>query len=232
MAAVIDTADSPRGPLEMLGALAKVHGDIDGDSRVVEVYTMEGLLRIWWWGQPGAADVVVMAGGAMGGILGPGRALFIELAKSMAASGGAAMAIDYRRPGDIGACLLDLCAATDLAVRNGGRRFCLLGHSFGGAVAIQAAGTFPAHTVGVITYATQSAGCEEAARMGDVPLLLLHGENDSILGPENSRMVQSLAGHGEVLTFPGADHLLTEAADEIAGISRSWIDARFADEGD
>ena len=86
MAAVIDTADSPRGPLEMLGALAKVHGDIDGDSRVVEVYTMEGLLRIWWWGQPGAADVVVMAGGAMGVILGPGRALFLELAKTMAAS--------------------------------------------------------------------------------------------------------------------------------------------------
>ena len=96
-------------------------------------------------------------------------------------------------------------------------------------MAIQAASTFTAHTAGVITYATQSAGCEEAARTRGVPLLLLHGERDSLLGPENSMMVQSLAGHGEVRTYPDTDHLMAEAADEIADLTHTWVRERFAE---
>ncbi|MEO0495498.1 MAG: dienelactone hydrolase family protein [Actinomycetota bacterium] len=222
-----DDATPARSPLELLGALAKTDAEIDEHSRLVEIYTMEGLLQIWWWGQPGATDVVIMCGGAMGGVTGPGRALYVELAKDLAREGRAAMAVDYRKAGDLARSLLDTCAAVDLAMRNGAERFVVLGHSFGGAVAVQAAGTFPSLTAGVITYATQSGGCEEAARMGDTPLLLLHGEQDSILGPENSMMVQALAGHGEVRTFPGTDHLMAEAADEIATITGEWVRARL-----
>lgn len=221
--------DNPaaRSPLELLGALAKSDAELDEATRLVEIYTMEGLLQIWWFGLPGAADVALLCGGAMGGLTGPGHSLYPTLGKQLADEGRAAMAIDYRKPGDLARCLLDVCAATDLAVRNGAERFVILGHSFGGAVAIQAAGTFPGATAGVITYATQSGGCEEAARMGNVPLLLLHGERDSILGPENSMMVQALAGHGEVRTFPDADHLLAEVADEIETITIDWVRARF-----
>ncbi len=213
----------------MLGVLAKTDGELSDTSRLVEIYTMEGLLQILWHGAPGATDVTLMCGGAMGGMLGPGRSLYLELGLELAAEGRAAMAIGYRKPGDLTRCLLDTCAAADLALRNGAERFAILGHSFGGAVAIQAASTFATHTAGVITYATQSAGCEEAARLGDTPLLLLHGENDSILGPENSMMVQSLAGTGEVRTFPETDHLMVEAADEIAEITGSWVREKFAD---
>ena len=211
----------------MLGVLAKADGELSETSRVVEIYTMEGLLQIMWHGDPGATDVVLMCGGAMGGMLGPGRSLYLELGLELAAEGRAAMAIGYRKPGDLTRSLLDTCAAADLALRNGAERFAILGHSFGGAVAIQAASTFAAHTAGVITYATQSAGCEEAARIGDTPLLLLHGERDSILGPENSMMVRTLAGTGEVRVFPDTDHLLAEAADEIAEITGSWVREKF-----
>ena len=211
----------------MLGVLAKTDGELSDTSRLVEIYTMEGLLQILWHGAPGATDVTLMCGGAMGGMLGPGRSLYLELGLELAAEGRAAMAIGYRKPGDLTRCLLDTCAAADLALRNGAERFAILGHSFGGAVAIQAASTFATHTAGVITYATQSAGCEEAARLGDTPLLLLHGENDSILGPENSMMVQSLAGTGEVRLFPDTDHLMSEAADEIAAITGPWIREQF-----
>lgn len=224
---VTDDPTPARSPLELLGALAKTDAEISDQSRLVEIYTMEGLLQIWWWGEPGAKDVVIMCGGAMGGVTGPGRALYVELAASMAAEGRAAMAVDYRKAGDLSRSLLDTCAAVDLAMRNGAERFVVLGHSFGGAVAVQAAGTFPHLVAGVITYATQSAGCEEAARMGDTPLLLLHGEHDSILGPENSMMVHALAGHGEVRTFPNTDHLMGEVAEEIAEITAEWVRARF-----
>jgi pimeloyl-ACP methyl ester carboxylesterase len=211
----------------MLGVLAKADGELSETSRVVEIYTMEGLLQIMWHGAPDATDVVLMCGGAMGGMLGPGRSLYLELGLELAAEGRAAMAVGYRKPGDLTRSLLDTCAAADLALRNGAERFAILGHSFGGAVAIQAASTFAAHTAGVITYATQSAGCEEAARIGDTPLLLLHGERDSILGPENSMMVQSLAGTGEVRMFPDTDHLMAEAADEIAEITGRWVREQF-----
>ena len=96
---------------------------------------MEGPLQIWWWGEPGAKDVVIMSGGAMGGVTGPGRALYVELATSMAAEGRAAIAVEYRKAGDLSRSLLDTCATVDLAVRNGAECFVVLGHSFGGAVA-------------------------------------------------------------------------------------------------
>lgn len=222
-AAATDSDPPRRSPLDMLGVLAKADGELSETSRIVEIYTMEGLLQIMWHGSPGATDVVLMCGGAMGGMLGPGRSLYLELGLELAAEGRAAMAIGYRKPGDLTGSLLDTCAAADLALRNGAERFAILGHSFGGAVAIQAASTFAAHTAGVITYATQSAGCEEAALIGDTPLLLLHGERDSILGPENSTMVQSLAGTGEIRIFPNTDHLMAEAADEIADITGTWL---------
>lgn len=223
------SAEEParRSPLDMLGVLAKADGELSETSRIVEIYTMEGLLQIMWHGAPGATDVALMCGGAMGGMLGPGRSLFLEFGLELAAEGRAAMAIGYRKPGDLTRSLLDTCAAADLALRNGAERFAILGHSFGGAVAIQAASTFAAHTAGVVTYATQSAGCEEASRIGDTPLLLLHGERDSILGPENSMMVRSLAGTGEVRLFADTDHLMAEAADEIAEITGSWVRETF-----
>ena len=175
-----------------------------------------------------ATDVVLMVGGAAGGVLRDrGGPCTSSSAGAMAAEGRAAMAVDYRRPGDIDRCLLDTTAAADLGARNGAERFCLLGHSFGGAVAIQAAVAMPGHVAGVITYSTQSAGCEGASQLDSVPLMLIHGERDSILGPENSRMVQMIAGHGDIRTFPGADHLLVEVADELLELTHARVTEDF-----
>ncbi|MCL6501614.1 MAG: hypothetical protein K6T86_02935 [Pirellulales bacterium] len=71
------------------------------------------------------------------------------------------------------------------------------------------------------------AGCEQAAELGDTPLLLVHGTHDELLPPETSGVVQMLAGHGEVMLCAGAGHLLTEAAADIRARLRAWIPARF-----
>jgi pimeloyl-ACP methyl ester carboxylesterase len=105
-----------------------------------------------------------------------------------------------------------------------------MGHSFGGAVAIQVGAVLGTHCAGVVTLSTQSAGCEVAAELGDTPLLLLHGTNDEILPPETSAVVQMLAGHGEVVLLPGSGHLLSEAAGEIRERLDTWIEERFADD--
>jgi pimeloyl-ACP methyl ester carboxylesterase len=84
------------------------------------------------------------------------------------------------------------------------------------------------HCRGVVTLATQSAGCEQAGELGGTPLLLLHGDRDELLPPETSQVVQMLAGHGEVVLLPGNGHLLSESAAEVHDLLADWVPARFA----
>jgi alpha-beta hydrolase superfamily lysophospholipase len=122
----------------------------------------------------------------------------------------------------------DVTATADLASRSGGRRFVVIGHSFGGAVAVQAGVVLGEHCAGVVTLATQSAGCEYASELGATPLLLLHGTDDTILPAETSNVVQTLAGHGDVVLLPGGNHLLTAHADEVRDRVLAFVVEQFA----
>jgi pimeloyl-ACP methyl ester carboxylesterase len=122
--------------------------------------------------------------------------------------------------------VLDMAAACDLAERAGGERFVALGHSFGGAVAVGCAIALPDHVTGVATLSTQSAGCEDAARLHGTPMLLIHGDRDEILPPFCSEVVNELAGGlGELMIVPGAGHLLTQegAPEAIRERLLAWI---------
>ncbi|MCU1426626.1 MAG: hypothetical protein JWL83_626 [Actinomycetia bacterium] len=221
--------DEPRAPLEALGALAREEVQLTPTLRHLEVYTMSGLLTLLWHGEPTAENVVLTCGGAMGGLLGPADGVYHVLGEAFAAQGIATIRVGYRKPNHLPKCVHDLAAAADLANRFGARRFLTVGHSFGGAVAIQAGVLLGPHCRGVVTLSTQSAGCEGAEQL-TAPLLLLHGERDELLPPETSAVVQMLAGHGEIHYLPGAGHLLTEAATEVRSRLEEWIPARFADE--
>jgi len=99
----------------------------------------------------------------------------------------------------------------------------VMGHSFGGAVAIRAAVVMPVSVVGVVTFATQSAGCEVAGALNGRPLLLFHGDRDELLDPESSHMVQAIAGAGEVVMLPGDGHLLAKSDDVIIERLNQWL---------
>jgi acetyl esterase/lipase len=222
-------ADDFRSPLEALGALARDEVQLTPTLRHIEVYTVEGLLTLLWHGEPTAENVVLTCGGAIGGLLGPASAVYHVLGERLATEFGiATIRVGYRRPNHLPKCVLDVVAAADLANRFGARRFVTMGHSFGGAVAVQAGAILGPHCRGVVTFATQSAGCEQASELGDIPLLLFHGDRDELLPPETSAVVQMLAGHGEIVYLPGAGHLLTEATDEIRERLLEWLPARFA----
>jgi pimeloyl-ACP methyl ester carboxylesterase len=218
----------PRSPLELLQVLATEDVEVDPGLRHVELYTLTGLLTVLWHGPPDAQHAVLMVGGGMGGLLGPAGGLYQDLGRRFAAAGIGTLRIGYRRPNDLARCVHDVAAAADLASRRGARRFVTVGHSFGGAVAIQAGIVLARHCAGVVTLATQSAGCEDAAALDDTPLLLLHGARDELLPPETSEVVRMLAGHGEVVLLPGAGHLLSEAHDEVRARLGEWIPARFS----
>jgi len=204
--------------------------EIAPDFRHLEIYTMRGLVTLLWHGPVDATDVLVTCGGGMGSLLGPAEGLYHDLGVTLAARGIGTVRVGYRKPNDLPRCVHDVAAAADLAGRRGARRFVVMGHSFGGAVAIQVGAVLGTHCAGVVTLSTQSAGCEVAAELGDTPLLLLHGTSDEILPPETSAVVQMLAGHGEVVLLPGSGHLLTEAAGELRERLDEWIGARFASE--
>jgi hypothetical protein len=222
------SAPEPRSPLELLEALASEEVFIAPGLRQLEIYTLRGLLTIFWHGPADATSVVLMSGGAMGGVLGPADGLYHDLALQFATQGIATMRIGYRKPNDLGRCVHDVAAAGDLASRTGAEQFVTVGHSFGGAVAIQAGMVLGSHCAGVVTLSTQSAGCEDAGALDDdVPLLLMHGDRDELLPPETSTVVQMLAGHGEVEILPGAGHLLTEAAPRLREKLGAWIPQCF-----
>lgn len=218
-----------RSPYDALGALATQERSVVDGLRHVEIYTLGGLLTALWHGEQDAEDVVLMCGGAMGGLLGAGG-LYHDLGIMFAARGIGTVRVNYRRPNHLPSCVHDLAAMGDLAKRLGAERFVTVGHSFGGAVAIQTAAMMGAMCRGVVTLATQSAGCENAAAMHpSTALLLLHGDRDELLPPESSAIVQSLAGRGEVEILPGVGHLMDQATEHLRRRLGEWIPASLAE---
>lgn len=218
------------GPLDLLEALARQEVVVTPTYRHLEVFTLRGLLTVLWHGDPDAGAVVVLGGGAMGGLLGPADGLYHWLGEELAPAGSGigVLRVGWRRPNDIDLCTLDLLAVADLAARAGAERFVTGGHSFGGAIAVRAGMAMGGWTRGVVTFATQSAGCEEAGEL-TAPLLAYHGDRDEILPAIASQVVADLAGGDtEVVVCEGAGHLLTEAGDRLRAEVPAWIRDRVA----
>ena len=194
--------------------------------RHIELFTMRGLVTILWHqvpaGQPAQPAAIVACGGAMGGLLGPGNGLYHELGEAWSAKGVPLLRVSYRRPNDLDACCLDVAAAVQLAADAGARNVVVMGHSFGGAVAVRV-GVVMDEVSGVVTFATQSAGCEVAPGLRGRPLLLFHGDSDEILPLESSQIVSAMAGVGEVVVCEGDGHLLAHSSHQITTRLDEWL---------
>jgi hypothetical protein len=223
-----DGAAPPQTPLDALGILAKQDVLLAPGLRHFELYTMRGLLTILWHEPTDAASVrpaaIVLGGGAMGGLLGPAEGLYHRLGVEWAARGVAVLRVSYRRPNDLDSCCVDMAAAVQLAVGGAGAdHVVVMGHSFGGAVAVRVAVGLSEMVSGVVAFATQSAGCEVAGGLDGKPLLLFHGERDEILPPQASEMVRMIAGSGEIVRIPHDGHLLAKSGDILWERLEEWL---------
>lgn len=106
-------------------------------------------------------------------------------------------------------------------------RAALVGHSFGGAVAINA-GTLAPMVTTVIAVSSQLFGAHVVAELAPRPLLLLHGTADTILPHECSERIYDLAQEPKTLKlFPGVGHRFAEASDELLETARDWLVSRL-----
>lgn len=225
-----DGQGTPQTPLEMLDVMASQQATLSPTLRQVELYTTRGLLSLLWHEPEGSARNVgvVMMGGAMGGTLGPGDGLFHALGDELAKLGVPSIRMSYRKPNDLDRCCIDAAAAVQLLVGSGADAVVLMGHSFGGAVAVRVGVGLREMVAGVVTFATQSAGCEVAGGLQGKHLLMFHGDADSILPVEASEVVRAMAGTGDLHIMEGDDHLLARSHDDMMSIVMPWLHNVFA----
>lgn len=174
--------------------------------------------------QPGRAALCVS--GAIGGYDGPAT-LYARLGLALPKTGISIARIDYRQPNDFGECVLDTMAGITFLRGTGYNRVALIGHSFGGAVAINA-GTLSPAVATVIAISSQLGGAHVVGELAPRPLLLMHGTADPILSHECSEILYQRAGEPkELKLFADAGHLLAEAGDEMTALAEDWLRERL-----
>ena len=193
-----------------LRPLALQESRVSADVAVLEVVTADGIITCLRHGADTEMTTIFL-GGALGGLSGPSGGLYHRLASAV---GG--VRLHYRKPGRMEDCLMDVLLVQHLLQRRGVQRVVLVGHSFGGAVAVGAGALLGAATAGVVALSTQVPGTELVDRLAGTPILLIHGENDGVLPDLCSRNVYERASDPkELVLLPGEGHLLENAGPQL-----------------
>lgn len=181
-----------------------------------------------------ATAAVTMVGGADGGFDGPAEALYPTLVEDFAARGITSLRLDFRIhkfPNDVDEGVYDLLHGIAALEERGVRRVGLVGHSFGGAVVIDA-GVRATSVAAVATLATQTAGAQRTPELAPTPLLLVHGRDDTRLSPECSQLLYDLAGEPKRLELlDGATHSLRQRREKVRQLLLEWFEAHLVGSG-
>jgi pimeloyl-ACP methyl ester carboxylesterase len=179
---------------------------------------------------PGAQRGALWVGGAGGGWDTPAQGLYPRLCTALLEAGIASLRVRFRNPNSLPDAVFDVHAGLTYLRQQGIKIIALTGHSFGGAVVIQAASCFPPVRT-VVTLATQSAGVQPVACLAPgCSILLLHGLADLVLPAECSRYTHQRAREPKhLILYPGAGHGLDEVAADVYHTVRDWIIARLTD---
>ncbi|MBW4631135.1 MAG: alpha/beta hydrolase [Iphinoe sp. HA4291-MV1] len=190
----------------------------------IKLITSRGSIHCRYYPVESADKAVIWVGGIGGDWDTPARGLYPLLCEVLRKEGIASLRVHYRYPTGLKESILDVLAGLTYLQDEGINEFALVGHSFGGAVVIQAAAQSP-DVYTVVTLATQSHGTDPVTELGTrCSLLLLHGTNDQVLSPYCSQHVYQLALEPKrLILYPNAGHGLDEVADEVYLVVRDWI---------
>jgi pimeloyl-ACP methyl ester carboxylesterase len=166
---------------------------------------------------------VIYVGGVGGGFDTPALGLYPKLCRDLLSHGIGGLRIQFRYPTNLRESVFDVTTGISFLHEAGVESLGLVGHSYGGAVVIQA-GAGAAEVKTIVTLSTQSYGTGDVVHFQDKSLLLIHGVLDEILPPSSSQLVYQLAPEPKKLVFlEKAHHVLDEAADEVFDLVCNWI---------
>jgi fermentation-respiration switch protein FrsA (DUF1100 family) len=191
-------------------------------SERLQLVTSEGALPCRYHPAEGK-HAILWVFGAGGGLGGPAGGLYTRLGRQFRESGTASLELDYRHPGDLEGCILDVLIGLAYLESLGKSRIVLVGHSFGGAVVINAGVTSDA-VIAVAALSSQTAGTHAVGKLSPKPVIFIHGEKDEILPPACSRDLHAHAGEPkELILYPGCFHGLDQCQEALDRDLSRWL---------
>lgn len=205
-----------------------IRGPEDEATDLVKLITSQGTLLGRLHPAEGEAAILWVFGSG-GGLGGPAGGLYTRLGERLQSLGATSLELDYRRPGELMACILDVLVGLSWLESLGKSRIVLVGHSFGGAVVINA-GTLQDSVVAVAALSSQTAGTEAVDRLSPKPVLFLHGEADEVLPDDCSRdLYQRASAPKELILYPGCRHGLDQCREALDRDLTRWLGAVLLD---
>jgi alpha/beta superfamily hydrolase len=166
---------------------------------------------------------VIWVCGALGGMDGPSFGIFRILSEKLVDDGFTSLRLNYRLPGNFDECVLDVVTGVDYLKRRNINKIALVGHSFGGAVVIEA-GVRSHDVKAVIGLSSQTYGVKRVAELSPRPLLLIHGERDRNLSVRCSQYIYEWAREPkELVIYKNNGHFLRENHKELLAKVQEWL---------
>lgn len=174
-----------------------------------------------------ASVAVVYVTGVGGGWGTPAIGLYPRLCCSLARIGTDGLRVRYRHPTDLLESVFDtLAGIAFLREEHRIKAIGLVGHSFGGAVVIQAAVQASDIVSTLVTLATQSYGAAHVISKlkHGTSALMIHGSDDKVLPAYCSEEVyQKAHDPKQIVLCQGASHGLDEVSEEVYELVYDWL---------
>jgi fermentation-respiration switch protein FrsA (DUF1100 family) len=161
--------------------------------------------------------------GSGGGLGGPAGGLYTRLAGRFRPLDVTSLELDYRRPGDLRDCVLDVLLGVAYLASLGKTRIVLVGHSFGGAVVINA-GAISQAVIAVAALSSQASGTDTVGDLSPKPVIFIHGSADEVLSDHCSRDLYARAREPkQLILYPGCRHGLDQCREALDRDLTRWL---------
>jgi fermentation-respiration switch protein FrsA (DUF1100 family) len=199
-----------------------VHLPESETSERLQLVTSEGALPCRYHPAEGE-HAILWVFGAGGGLGGPAGGLYTRLGGQFREYGTASLELNYRHAGVLEDCIPDVLIGLAYLESLGKSQIALVGHSFGGAVVINA-GVISDAVIAVAALSSQTAGTQAVGKLSPKPVIFIHGEKDEILPPACSRDLHARAGEPkELILYPDCFHGLDQCREALDRDLSRWL---------
>lgn len=192
---------------------------------LVCIETSRGRVECKYYKAGKADKGIILIGGAGGDFQTPADNLYPHLGEYLKGKGVSSLNVKFRKTGDLSESIIDILVGLEFLKSENIKIFGLIGYSFGGAVAVQAAlNEIDVKTIVLIS--TQTSGLSPISFLPkETSVFIIHSEEDEIIPPELAVQVYEQAHEPKRIEIfdTKASHNLNEVADEIYEEVRDWI---------